>query len=348
MSRTNVAVDAMGGDFAPASAVEGAVLAAREDGFRVTLVGRTDAIKAELTRLGADSGLVELVHADEVVAMDEPAVTPIRKKRRASVRLCAELVRDGVATGMVTAGNTGAAMASAMLVMKTLPGVDRPALAAILPTQTGRRTVLLDVGANISTKSHHLRQFAVMGHLLAHEVLGVPSPRVGLMSVGEEEGKGTDQTREVFKVLEGTGLNFVGNVEGRDVYSGELDVIVCDGFVGNVLLKTSESLAVMVAGMVREEVAVSWRTRLGGMLAMPALDAVRRRIDAEEYGAAPLLGVQGVCLIGHGSSGSQGVRNAIRRAVEFCEADVVGKIGDKVSVMHKQEQMILGDGDEEK
>jgi glycerol-3-phosphate acyltransferase PlsX len=342
-----IAVDAMGGDFAPRAAVEGAVSSYREDGTVVLLVGHRDLIGAELLRHGIDDQAIEIVHTDEVVAMNEPAITPIRKKRRASVRVCAELVRDGVAQAMVTAGNTGAAMASAMLVMKTLPGVDRPALAAVLPTSTGRRTVLLDVGANVSTKSHNLRQFAVMGHLLAHEVLAVESPRIGLMSVGEEEGKGTQLTREVFKVLEATGLNFVGNVEGSDVYSGELDVIVCDGFVGNVLLKTSESLAEMVGGMVRAAVAGSWRSRLGAFLAMPALETVRRRIDPEEYGAAPLLGVQGGCLIGHGSSSAHGIRNAIRRAVEFAQADVVGKIGGKVALMHEQEEIVLGraDGD---
>ncbi len=339
---TTIAVDAMGGDYAPRSAVAGAVEAARAATAKVLLVGRTDEVRAELERCGTIPPDLEVVHAEEVVAMSEPAVTPLRKKRQASVRICAELVREGRADAMVSAGNTGAAMASAMLVMKTLAGVDRPALAAVLPTQSGQPTLLLDVGANVATKAHHLRQFAVMGHLFSHEILGVRAPRVGLMSVGEEEGKGTEQTREVFKILEGAGLNFVGNVEGRDVYSGGLDVIVCDGFVGNVLLKASESLASMVGTLVREELGASWRTRLGAALAAPALEAVRRRIDAEEYGAAPLLGVQGCCLIGHGSSGPHAMHNAIRRAVEFCQAGVVEKIGDKVALMHQQEEKVLG------
>ncbi len=236
-----IAVDAMGGDFAPQSPVQGAFQAAVEDGTSILLVGDRARLEAELAKLGDHGGRIEIVHAEEVVGMDEPAITPIRKKRRSSIRLCAELVKEGRAQAMVTAGNTGAAMIVAKMVIGTIAGVDRPALAAVLPNQTGR-TVLLDVGANVDTKPQHLREFAVMGHFYAQEVLGTASPRIGLMSIGEEEGKGTDLTREVFKVLKRTGLNFVGNVEGRDVFNGSVDVIVCDGFVGNVVLKSAEAL----------------------------------------------------------------------------------------------------------
>jgi glycerol-3-phosphate acyltransferase PlsX len=256
-----IAVDAMGGDFAPQSAVEGAFQAAREDGCSILLVGDRARLEAELRKHGSpgfSDGRIEIVHAEEVVGMDEPAITPIRKKRRSSLRLAAELVKDGRAAAMVTAGNTGAAMIAAKMVIGTVSGVDRPALAAVLPNRQGR-TLLLDVGANIDTKPVHLREFAVMGHFYAQEVIGTPSPRIGLMSIGEEEGKGTDLTREVFKVLKTTGLNFVGNVEGGDVFDGSVDVIVCDGFVGNVVLKSSEALAEFILRMLREEIAGSPR-----------------------------------------------------------------------------------------
>ncbi|MFP5289164.1 MAG: phosphate acyltransferase PlsX [Thermoanaerobaculia bacterium] len=337
-----IAVDAMGGDFAPQCAVEGAVSAAVEDGAEVLLVGDRAKIESELARLGRPSRRVEVVHAEEVVGMDEPAITPIRRKRRSSIRICAELVKEGRAQAMVTAGNTGAAMISAKMVIGTVAGVDRPALAAVLPNAQGR-TVLLDVGANVDTKALHLREFAVMGHFYAQEVIGTPSPRVGLMSIGEEEGKGTDLTREVFKVLKNTGLNFVGNVEGRDVFNGSVDVIVCDGFVGNVILKSAEALAEMVGKMLREEIERGARTKVGYLFAKPAFDAFRRRTDYSEFGAAPLLGVNGGCFIGHGRSNAKAIQNAIRRASEFSAARLDQKIRDKIAELHSQEARLLSE-----
>jgi glycerol-3-phosphate acyltransferase PlsX len=280
------------------------------------------------------------VHADEVVGMDEPAITPIRKKRRSSLRLCAELVREGKAQAMVTAGNTGAAMIVAKMVIGTVSGVDRPALAAVLPNRSGR-TVLLDVGANVNSKPIHLRQFAVMGHFYAQEVLGMASPRIGLLSIGEEEGKGNDLTREVFRVLKTTGLNFLGNVEGRDVFDGTVDVIVCDGFVGNVVLKSAESLAEFLGGLLREEIEGSPRGKLGYLFTKPMFDRLRERTDYRQYGAAPLLGVNGGCLIGHGRSNAEAVHNAIRRAAEFSAAQLDRKIRDKIAELHRQEERLL-------
>ena len=337
-----IAVDAMGGDFAPQCAVEGAVSAAVEDGAEVLLVGDRARIEAELARLGKHPKRIEIVHAEEVVGMDEPAITPIRKKRRSSIRICAELVKEGRAQAMVSAGNTGAAMISAKMVIGTVAGVDRPALAAVLPNAQGR-TVLLDVGANVGTKAQHLREFAVMGHFYAQEVIGTPSPRVGLMSIGEEEGKGTDLTREVFKVLKNTGLNFVGNVEGRDVFNGSVDVIVCDGFVGNVILKSAEAVAEMVGKMLREEIERGIRTRVGYLFAKPAFDAFRKRTDYSEFGAAPLLGVNGGCFIGHGRSNAKAIQNAIRRATEFSAARLDQKIRDKIAELHSQEARLLSE-----
>jgi glycerol-3-phosphate acyltransferase PlsX len=338
-----IAVDAMGGDFAPGAVVEGALRAAA-DGTSILLVGATDRIEAELKRhgaAGAAADRIEVVDAAEVVEMDEPAITPIRRKRRSSIRICAELVKQGRAQAMVSAGHTGATMITAKMVIGTVDGVDRPALAAVFPNQGGR-TVVLDVGAYVDTKSVALRQFAVMGHFYAQEVVGTPAPRVGLLSIGEEESKGTDITREVFKVLQETGLNFIGNVEGRDIFEGTADVVVCDGFVGNVVLKSAEALATMLAGLLREELQQTLRTRLAGLLAKPALEHLRQRTDYREYGAAPLLGINGGCFIAHGDSDARAIRSAIRRAVEFCTAELHLKIGDRVAKLHQEEARFLG------
>jgi glycerol-3-phosphate acyltransferase PlsX len=336
-----IAVDAMGGDHAPRATVEGAFRAAVEDGTQILLVGDRARVEQELARLGDPLGRIEVVHAEEVVGMDEPPITPIRRKRRSSIRICAELVKQGQAQAMVTAGNTGAAMIAAKVVMGTIAGVDRPALAAVFPS-AGGRTVALDVGANVGSRSEHLRQFAVMGHFYAQEVIGTPAPRIGLLSIGEEDAKGTEVTRAVFKVLKTTGLNFVGNVEGSDFFSGAVDVVVCDGFVGNVVLKAAESLAGLFGRMLAEELRRGPRRRLGYLLARPAFDAFRRRTDYAEYGAAPLLGVGGGCFIGHGRSNPKAIKNSVRRAVEFCSAELHLKIRDKVAELHAQEERLLG------
>ncbi len=330
-----VAVDAMGGDFAPRAAVQGAYLAAIEDGAGILLIGRRERIEHELARLGRVPDLVEILHTEDVVTMDETA-TAVRRKRRASVVLCAEAVRDGRCQAMVSAGHTGAAMVAAKLVLGAIPGVDRPALAATFPNRRGR-TVVLDVGANVDSRPEHLRQFAVMGHFYAQEVVGISEPRIGLLSIGEEAAKGSDVVREAFGAVAATGLNFVGNVEGRDVFNGKCDVVVCDGFVGNVLLKAAESMAELIVGMMREELLRDSRTRLGGWLARPAFLNFKRRTDYTEYGAVPLLGVRGGCFIGHGRSNAKAIRNAIRRAVEFSRAELDSKIGAKVAELHAHE-----------
>ena len=321
--------------------------AAVEDGAAILLVGDRHRVEAELARHGVlhhalhqGPWRIEVIHAEEVVGMDEPAITPIRKKRRSSLRICAELVKDGRAQAMVTAGNTGAALVAAKMVIGTVAGVDRPALAAVLPNPGGR-TVLLDVGANVNSKPLHLREFAVMGHFYAQEVLGTPRPRIGVLSIGEEEGKGTDFTREVSRVLKTTGLNFVGNVEGSDVFNGAADVIVCDGFVGNAVLKSAESLAEFLLRMLKEEVAASARGKLGYTLAKPVFDRFRERVDYAEYGAGPLLGLNGGCFVGHGRSNARAIQSAIRRAVEFSNAQLDRKIRDKIAELHSQEDRLL-------
>lgn len=334
-----IAVDAMGGDHAPQAVLEGACLAAAE-GLDLLLVGDRERLELELDGLGGGPPGLEIEHASEVVGMEDPPLA-VRQKRDSSIRVCARLLKEGRVRAVVTAGNTGAAMIAAKTVTGTISGVDRPALAAVFPSRTGR-TVVLDLGANVSARASHLRQFAVMGHVYAQLVVGVEAPRVGLMSVGEEEGKGSEISREAFRVLQQTGLNFVGNVEGGDVYSGAADVIVCDGFVGNVLLKSNESLAGYLAALMRQELQATWRSRLGAWLAGPAFAAYRRRTDWSEYGAVPLLGVRGGFFIAHGRSKARAVLSAVRRAAEFCRADLHQKIRQKVAELHTREEEILG------
>jgi glycerol-3-phosphate acyltransferase PlsX len=313
-----IAVDAMGGDHGPAVVVEGAVAAVRELGTSVVLVGDSATIERELHRLGDPAG-VEIRHASQVVGMGESPSQALRRKRDSSLRIAAELVRDGEASSFVSAGNTGAAMAVAMFVVGVLRGVDRPAIAAVLPNLQ-RFTVLLDVGANVDPKPWHLFQFAVMGHVYARDILGIERPRVGLLSVGEEEGKGNELTREAYEQLKDSSLNFLGNVEGRDIYNGHCDVVVTDGFTGNVALKISESLAEMVGAMIKEELMRDVRSKLAAALAKPAFDRFKKRVDYAEMGGAPLLGIDGGAIICHGASPVKAIRNAVRVAGEWAKA----------------------------
>jgi phosphate acyltransferase len=316
-----IAVDGMGSDNSPLSEVEGAIAAAREYGVHVVLVGKED-ILAPLVREKGGSGLsIEIRNATQSVGMDEKPTVALRKKKDSSVRVAAELVHDGTAVGLVSAGNTGAVMAISKMVIGVVPGVDRPALATVLPSLKGH-AVLLDVGANVSCKPHHLVQFAVMGHLFSRKIVGVANPRVGLMSVGEEESKGTDLTKVVHKALKELQLNFIGNVEGRDIYNGRADVIVCDGFTGNVALKTSEGLIEAVLKLLRDELSSNLQAKLGALLSQQSFKRLKKRLDYSEYGGAPLLGLKGVSIICHGRSSSNAIKNAIRVAKEFAENQV--------------------------
>jgi glycerol-3-phosphate acyltransferase PlsX len=314
-----IAVDAMGGDHGPVVVVEGAVAAVREFDAPVILVGDREAIEQEIARLGAGHLGLEIRHASQVVEMAETPSLALRRKRDSSLRVAAELVRDGKASAFVSAGNTGAAMAISMFVIGVLRGVDRPAIAAVLPNLK-RYTVLLDVGANVTTKPWHLFQFALMGHVYARDILGIERPRVGLLSVGEEEGKGNELTRDTYEHLRESSLNFVGNVEGRAIYNGHCDVVVSDGFTGNVALKISESLAEMLGAMIKEELARDLRSRLGAALASPAFSRFRRRVDYTEMGGAPLLGIDGAAIICHGASPVKAIKNAVRVAREWAKA----------------------------
>ena len=320
-----IAVDAMGGDGGVPVSVEGAIAATREYGLDVVLVGDQATVERELARHRVGSLPITVKHASQVVEMGEQPSHALRRKRDSSMRIAASLVRDGEAAAFISAGNTGAAMAIAMFTLGVLPGVDRPAIAVVLPNKRGR-TILLDVGANVDPKPWHLAQYAVMGHVYAQDILGVAEPRVGLLSVGEEEGKGNEFVREVFKRIEDSPINFVGNVEGRDVYNGNADVVVTDGFTGNVCLKVSESLADMLIQFLREEMTRSPATKLGALFVRPAFRRLWKRVDYTETGGAPLLGINGACIIGHGASPARAVKNAIRAAAEWVKADVNGHI----------------------
>lgn len=313
----------MGSDHAPHVEIDGALAATRDLGVGVILVGQPEKLEPELRRCGwrgdGDRG-IELVEAAEVIAMDDPVATSVRRKKKSSLRIGTRLVDEGKADGFVTAGNTGAAMATAKMVIGMLPGVDRPALAALIPTKAARPVLLLDVGANSECKAHHLAQFAIMGDAYSRSVLGTIKPSVGLMSIGEEEAKGNDLTKEAFPLLRQLGnINFVGNVEGRDVFSGTVDVIVTDGFTGNVMLKLSEGLTEAMLSMIKRELSASAITKAGAVLGRPAFRNIKKRLDYSEYGGAPLLGVRRIVVIGHGRSNARAIRNAIKNVKEFSE-----------------------------
>ena len=328
-----IAVDSMGSDNSPFSEIEGTVQAAKAYGVDVILVGKEPVIAPLLKEAGGDGLPIEIRNATQVIAMDEAPTAALRKKRDSSIRVAADLVREKVASGLVSAGNTGAVMAISKMVFGSVPGVDRPALAAILPTLAGH-AVLLDVGANVACKPHHLVQFAVMGHLFSKKIIGVASPRVGLMSVGEEESKGNELTKEVHKTLKELHLNFIGNVEGRDIYNGRADVIVCDGFTGNVALKTSEGLIEAVLKLLKDELSRNLQAKLGALLSQQSFKRLKKRLDYSEYGGAPLLGVRGVCVISHGKSNANAIKNAIRVAAGLAKARVNQKIEQELSLTH--------------
>jgi glycerol-3-phosphate acyltransferase PlsX len=330
VAQPRVAVDAVGGDHGPAVVVEGGLLATREHGVAVSLVGPEQVLQDQLARLHAP-GTVEVVDAPDAVGMGEK-VSLSTLKKRSSIQVGLERVRDGRADAFFSAGNTAACWTIAKMVLGTLEEVDRPALAAVVPNREGR-TVLLDVGANAQCKARHLEEFAIMGSAYARGVLHVERPRVGLMSLGEEETKGNELVRDVHEVLKASSLNFVGNVEGHDLFTGRVDVVVMDGFTGNVVLKACETLAEFVIDLIRQEVGRDLRRKVGAFLLKPAFRAARRRSDAGEVGGAPLLGVKGCCVIGHGKSRARAVMHGIRTAAEFHTSGVNAAIEAELAAL---------------
>ena len=320
-----IAVDAMGGDNVPGPIVEGAVLAAREYGVGILLVGDSDAIQKDLSRRDLSGLDISIVHAAQKVEMEEAPSVVIRRKRDSSIWVATEQVKKGAAVAVISAGNSGATMATALFILGPLQGVERPAIATILPTLTGS-AILLDVGANVDCKPLHLFQFATMGHEYAEWVLQKSHPKIGLLSIGEEDTKGNEVTKEAFKILKASPLNFIGNVEGRDVYSGAADVIVCDGFIGNVALKISEGLADTLGRLLKREIAATVGGRLGYFFLRSAFQRFRRKVDYAEYGGAPLLGVNGISIICHGRSSAKAIKNAIRVAKTQAE----GRVNERI------------------
>jgi glycerol-3-phosphate acyltransferase PlsX len=321
-----IAVDGMGGDEAPGHVVDGALAAARHFDLGVVLVGSTDRLQPVIDQHGgADPARVRLVHAPDVIGMEESPSAALRRKPEASIKVAANLVARGEAAALFSAGHTGATVLAAYGAFGMLPGVDRPALAATIPTRR-RPAVLLDVGASVECRPQHLLQFAVMGGVYARVAFGLDAPRIGLLSIGEEETKGNELTREAHRLLKGAPIAFTGNVEARNVYSGDADVIVCDGFTGNVALKISEGLVDVVEGLLHDELSRTITMRVGSLLTRRALRHFRRRVDYSEYGGAPLLGVAGVTIVGHGRSSAKAVRNAVAMAYRFAAGRFIERV----------------------
>jgi glycerol-3-phosphate acyltransferase PlsX len=327
-----IAVDAMGGDHAPKNEVEGAIRAARAYDVRVILVGKEDVLRRELAQHDGHRSLaVEIRHASERISMEEHAAKAVRSKRDSSIRVASRLVRDGLAHGVVSAGNTGAVMATAKMVQGMIRGVDRPALASAFPTLKGTPAVMVDVGANVDCSPAMLAQFAVMGEIYSRVIFRTANPSVGLLSIGEEEHKGNDLTRAATPLLKSLPLNFVGNVEGCDLYTGAVDVIVCDGFIGNVALKVSEGLVDVIKHMLKESLESTITRKVGYILSRAGFADFKKRVDYSEYGGAPLLGVNGVCIICHGRSNANAIKNAIRVAADYAGGEINRRIEQELA-----------------
>ena len=316
-----VALDAMGGDFAPEMTIAGAVEAVNEYDIEVILVGDRQQLTDSLSGKRHPSHKISIVHTSEVVAMNETPAIALRKKKDSSIRVAIELVKSHLADAAVSAGNSGVAMATSLFILGKLPNVDRPAIATIMPSLTGF-FVLIDAGANVDCKPENLMQFALMGNAYYKALFDVSDPRVSLLSIGEEDTKGNELTKETFKLLKHSDINFTGNMEGKDIFSGNADVIVCDGFIGNIVLKVSEGLAEALMKMLKREIINVTTGKLGYLMIKPAIRNFRKRTDYSEYGGAPLLGINGTCIISHGRSSSKAIKNAIRVSAEMAKKKV--------------------------
>jgi glycerol-3-phosphate acyltransferase PlsX len=331
-----IALDAMGGDFGPPNLVAGAVMALREYPYieKLFLVGDTPKIEAELNKHDCNDRRIEIVHAMQVVEMSDRAVEAVRRKKDSSISRAVDLVKHDKADAVVSAGHTGAAVAASAIKMRTLPGIDRPGIAAVLPTETNV-FVLIDAGANIDARPEHLVQYAFMGTVYSRHVLGYKNPKVGLISLGEEDVKGNEMTKEVFKMLKKSSLNFVGNIEGRHLFEDPVEVVVCDGFVGNVILKTCESISVAIFTWLKHELNRTPMRKLGALLARESFRTIRDKTNYEEYGGSPLLGVDGICIIAHGASTPLAIKNALRVAAESIEQQVNPHIVEEIRRYHE-------------
>lgn len=333
----HIALDAMGGDYGPEKLIAGALLASQQEGLQISLVGDEELLTSHLKDIDPDSAAesrLKIVHASEVVQMDEYPVDAIRRKKDSSIMVAFELARQGLADGVVSAGNSGATLAAALRKLGRIKNVSRPGIASKFPTLK-KPVILMDIGANVDCRPVHLFQFGAMAAALSR-MNGMDDPRVGLLSIGEETGKGNILVKETYDLLKDSSLNFIGNVEGRDVYKGDVDVIICDGFVGNISLKISEGLAEAILSMLREEIQRSMVAKIGYYLARPAFRRFKKRVDYAEYGGAPLLGINGTGIICHGKSSPQAIKNAILEAVQMVRNNVNLAIADNIeSTPHK-------------
>lgn len=328
--RPVIAVDAMGGDFGPATIVPGAIEASRIHDLHILLVGDKSKVEAELGKISLDQAKYDIVHASDVARMNEKPSDILRRKKDASIQVACRLVKDGDADGVVSAGHSGATVACGMFIMGRLPGVERPALATLLPTEK-KPVIILDAGANVDCRPYHLFQFGLMGDAFARDLLGYTSPRVSVLSIGEEEGKGNSQVKEAYELLKlAQNINFVGNAEGRDIFAGDIDVVICDGFVGNVVVKMSEGLASSLMGKLRRVFTSGFFPSLGAMLAKNALKKFAKTIDYAEYGGAPLLGLQGLAIVCHGRSNSLAMTNAIKMSGAFVRKDTNVRLAETI------------------
>lgn len=315
-----IAVDAMGGDFGPEVVIPGALHAARAGRAAITLVGDEHVIRDYLSRVDVSGLPLSVVHASQVVEMEEKPSEALRRKKDSSIQVACNLVRDGEVDGVISAGHSGASLACAMFTIGRVPGVERPAMATFMPTEHAH-SIIIDVGANVDCRPFHLLQFGVMGSVLARTMLGRENPKVALLSNGEEPGKGNHAVKEAYDLLQQSSLNFVGNIEGRDLFVGNVDVVVCDGFVGNVVVKQAEGLATSLGRLLKGEMRRGFFGKIGTMLALNALKRFSRLVDYAEYGGAPLLGLNGICLICHGASNSKAISSAVRMAARFVEME---------------------------
>jgi glycerol-3-phosphate acyltransferase PlsX len=311
-----IAVDAMGGDYAPSEIIKGAVSAARELDYEIILVGEEYSIQRYLNKYPPVNDKITVKHASEIIGMDEPPTKSVRKKKDSSINIGMQLVKNNEADSFVSAGNTGAMVTSATLQLRTLEGVMRAGISIVMPTVKGR-ALLIDVGANIDCKPEHLLQYALMGDVYSRYVMNKKEVKVGLLSIGEEKTKGTNLVKETYKLLEDSSLHFIGNIDGKDIFSGRADVIVCDGFSGNIILKVLEGASEAIEGLLKQEINNNFISRLGALLSMPALARLKARVDYSEYGGAPLLGIDGICIISHGRSKAKAIKSAIKVAGDF-------------------------------
>jgi len=326
-----VALDAMGGDYAPSEIIKGAVLASSlESDINIMLVGRKEVLKDELAKLGDNFTGIQIKDASEVVDMNDSASWSVRRKSNSSITVCAKLVKEKYANALVSAGNTGAVTSAALIILGRLPGVSRPAIGITVPSEK-KPVFILDAGATVDCKPKNLMQFAKMARIYTERVMGADNPSIGLLSVGEEEGKGNKLTLESFKLLEKANLNFVGNVEGGDVPSGKTDIVVCDGFTGNVVLKLMEGVAGLLFSEIKRVMQTSFAAKAAGAILKPSLLELKKSLDYEEYGGAPLLGVDGVCIICHGSSKEKAIGNAVKVAAKTVRERVVEEIKEEIA-----------------